>query len=129
MNAKLKAVLLGIIVFVILGGLWLFSLLKMRPILLLRNIPNALFLISFLAGVVMGLVGDKSGGLIAAIVSFIFITLIYCNLPSILKILGPIPVLLIGELGNILALTAVGFVSALIGQRLKLFWGKKKIAT
>lgn len=129
MNIKLKEVLSGIIVFVVLGGLWFLFLSSAPPVLILRNIPNFLFLISLVAGGVIGFVGDESGGLIAGIVNFICITLILVFMPSVLKIVIPIPRFIINQLGYILAFSTVGFVSALIGQRLKISWSKWRNAT
>ena len=129
MNVKLKKVLSGIIVFVVLGGLWFLFLAKVPHYLILRNIPNFLFLISLVAGGVIGFVGDEKGGLIAGIVNFICITLILVFMPFVLIIVIPIPGFIINQLGYILAFSTVGFVSALIGQRLKIAWNKRRNAT
>jgi hypothetical protein len=129
MNVNQKKCMAGIIAFVVLGGLWFLFLSKEPPQLILRNIPNSLFLVSLIAGGVIGFVGDKSGGLIAGIVNFICITLILTFMPFVLKIVIPIPRFIINQLGYILAFSAVGFVSALIGQRFKIYWCKWRNAT
>ena len=129
MNDKLKQVLSGIIVFVVLGGLWILFLSKAPPQSILRNIPNFLFLISLVAGGVIGFVGDKSGGLIAGIITFIFITLMNIFMLFALKIQIPIPKFISSELGHIIAFSTVGFVSALVGQKLKISWKKWRNAT
>jgi len=128
MNVKQKKCLAGIIVFILLGGLWVL-LLSTAKSWFVRDTSNYLFLISLVAGGVIGFVGDESGGLIAGIVSFIFITLIFVVMPFALKIVIPIPRFIISQLGNILAFSMVGFVSALIGQRLKISWNKWRNAT
>jgi hypothetical protein len=129
MNVKLKKVLSGIIVFVVLGGLWFLFLSNAPHVLILRNIPNFLFLISLVAGGVIGFVGDESGRLIAGIVNFICITLILVFMPSVLEIVIPIPRFIINQLGYILAFSTVSFVSAIIGQKLKISWNKWRNAT
>ena len=129
MNVKLKKVLSGIIVFAVLGGLWFLFLSNAPHVLILRNIPNFLFLISLVAGGVIGFVGDESGRLIAGIINFICITLIFAFMPFVLKIVVPIPRFIINQLGYILVFSAVGFVSSLIGQRLKISWNKWRNAT
>ena len=102
---------------------------KAPPQLILRNIPNFLFLISLVAGGVIGFVGDKSGGLIAGIITFIFITLMNIFMPFALRIQIPIPRFISSELGHIIAFSTVGFVSALVGQKLKISWNKWRNAT
>ena len=128
MNVKQKKYIAGIIVFVLLGGLWFLSLFTAK-IWFLGYMSNSLFLISLVAGGVIGFVGDESGELIAGIVNFIFITLIYVFMPFILKTPISIPSIIISQLGVIIAFSTVGFVSALIGQRLKISWSKWRNAT
>ena len=129
MNVKLKEVLSGIIVFVVLGGLWFLLLVKAPHLWALRNISNFLFLICLIGGGVIGFVGKESSGLIAGIITFIFITLIHIFMLFALKIQIPITRFILSELGHILAFSTVGFVSALIGQRFKIYWCKWRNAT
>jgi len=129
MNVKLKEVLSGIIVFVVLGGLWFLLLVKAPHLWALRNIANFLFLICLIGGGVIGFVGKESSGLIAGIITFIFITLMNIFMLFALKIQIPITRFISSELGHIIAFSTVGFVSALIGQRLKIYWCKWRNAT
>ena len=129
MNVKLKEVLSGIIVFVVLGGLWFLLLVKAPHLWALRNIANFLFLICLIGGGVIGFVGKESSGLIAGIITFIFITLMNIFMLFALKIQIPIPKFISSELGHIIAFSTVGFVSALVGQKLKISWKKWRNAT
>jgi hypothetical protein len=126
MNNKFKGAIAGIIVFVVLGGLWLLLLVKTHHLWALTNISNFLFLICLTGGGVIGFLGNARSGLIAGIITFIFITLIHIFMLLALKIQIPIPRFILSELGHILAFSTVGFVGALLGQRLKLSWNKRK---
>lgn len=120
MNAKIKSVLSGIIVFVVLGGLWFFFISRTRPWPLIKHVPNFLFLTSFIAGVAVGFVGDKSGGIVAGIVSFVGNTLMYFFFPLAFKIPISRLELVLSKIGYIIALSSVAFVSAIAVQRIKL---------
>ena len=131
MNVKRKQVLSGIIVFVVLGGLWFLFLSKAphQYQWILINISNSLFLICLIGGGVIGFVGNKSSGLIAGIITFIFMTLILIFMTFFLATPLPIFIYIISQLGIIFAFSAVGFISALIGQKLKISWSKWRNAT
>ncbi|MDP8214265.1 MAG: hypothetical protein P9M10_03645 [Candidatus Euphemobacter frigidus] len=131
MRINLKGAVAGIIVFVVLGGLWFLFLYKAshQHQWILINIPNFLFLICLFGGGVIGFTGNKSSGLIAGIITFIFITLIFIFMTFFLATPLPIPIYIINQLGIIIAFSTVGFVSALIGQRLKISWSKWRNAT
>jgi hypothetical protein len=82
-----------------------------------------------IAGVVIGYLGDKSGGIVAGLVSFVGNTMMYFFFPSALKIPISSLELVISKIGYIIALSSVALISAIVIQRLKLSRLNKRNAT